>query len=133
MIKKLFTALYAVENILHFNEDYGNAVFNSNEFGIVNIDLNKISLDDNFVEDDPDTIVFVRLLIWHIKFGKSKALKKDLNKSLVPAAWHPNRWWDWCVSEDEENGNRSNVYWGIMKVCVCTRQNWGIRTFLHSI
>ena len=87
MIKKLFTALYADENILYFNEDYGNAAFNSNEFGIVNIDLIKISLDDNFDEYDPDTIVFVRLLIWHIKFEKSKALKKDLNKDLIHAAY----------------------------------------------
>ena len=30
--------------------------------GIVNIDLNNISLDDNFDEDDPDTIILVRLL-----------------------------------------------------------------------
>ena len=84
MIKKLFTALYTDENIVYFNEVSGNAVFNSYEFGIVNIDLNKISLDDNFDEDDPDTIVFVRLLTWHIKFEKSKALKKDLNKNLIP-------------------------------------------------
>ena len=62
MIKKLFTALYADENILFFNEDSGNAVFNSNELGIVNIDLNKISLDDNFDEYDPDAMVFGRLL-----------------------------------------------------------------------
>ena len=20
----------------------------------------------------------------------------------MPVAWHPNRWWDWCVPEDEE-------------------------------
>ena len=20
----------------------------------------------------------------------------------MPAAWHPNRWWDWCVSENEK-------------------------------
>ena len=19
----------------------------------------------------------------------------------MSAAWHPNRWWDWCMSEDE--------------------------------
>ena len=29
---------------------------------IVNIDLNNISLEDNFDEDDPDTIILVRLL-----------------------------------------------------------------------
>ena len=28
MIKKLFTDLYADENILHFNEDAGNVIFN---------------------------------------------------------------------------------------------------------
>ena len=20
----------------------------------------------------------------------------------MPVAWHPNRWWDWCVPEDEK-------------------------------
>ena len=31
MIKKLFTALYADDNILHFNEDSGDPVFSCNE------------------------------------------------------------------------------------------------------
>ena len=20
----------------------------------------------------------------------------------MPLAWYPNRWWDWCMSEDEK-------------------------------
>ena len=52
MVKKLFT-LYADENILCFDEDSGDAVFNYNEIGIVNINLNNINLDDNFDEEDP--------------------------------------------------------------------------------
>ena len=20
----------------------------------------------------------------------------------MPVAWNPNRWWDWCMSEDEK-------------------------------
>ena len=44
--------------------------------GIVNTDLNNINLDNNFDEDDPDTIILMRLLAWHIKFEKSKELKK---------------------------------------------------------
>ena len=48
MIKKRFTALCADENILYFNEDSGDAVFNCNETGILNIDLNNISLDNDF-------------------------------------------------------------------------------------
>ena len=76
MIKKLFITLYADENILYFNEDSGNVVFICNEMGILNIDLNNINLDNNFDEDDPDTIILIRLLAWHIKFEKRKALKK---------------------------------------------------------
>ena len=84
MIKKLFTAFYAVENILYFNEDSDNVVFNCNEMGIVNIDVNCTNLDDNnFDEDDPDTIIHVRLLAWHIKFEKRKAVKKELIEELM--------------------------------------------------
>ena len=37
MIKELFTTLYADENILCINDDYGNVVFSCNEMGIINI------------------------------------------------------------------------------------------------
>ena len=39
---------------------------------------------------------------WHIKFGKRKALKKELNEELMPIVWHPKRWWDFCTSEDQK-------------------------------
>ena len=42
--------------------------------GILNIDPNNINLDNNFDEDDPDTVIHVTLLAWHIKFQKRKAL-----------------------------------------------------------
>ena len=61
MIKMLFTALYADKNILYFNEDSGNFVLCCNRMGILNIDLNNINLDNNFDEDDPDTIILIRL------------------------------------------------------------------------
>ena len=83
MIKKSFTALYADENKLYVNEDSGNAVFNCNGIGILNIDLNNINLDNNFGEDDPDTIIFTRLLAWHIKFEKHKVLKNELSEELM--------------------------------------------------
>ena len=102
MIKKLFTVLYEDENILYFNEDSCNVLFNCNGIGIFNIDINNINFDNNFDEDDPDTIIHVRLLAWHIKFEKRKGLKRELNKELMPIAWHPSRWWDWCMSEDEK-------------------------------
>ena len=39
--------------------------------------------------------VFVK----HIKLEK---LKKKLDEELMRVAWHPNRWWDCCVSDDEK-------------------------------
>ena len=91
-----------MEMKIYSNEDSGEVVFNYNEIGVVNIDLNHISLDDNFDKDDPDTIVLDRHLAWHIKFEKRKALKKQLNKELIPAAWHSSIWQHWCKSEDEK-------------------------------
>ena len=41
-------------------------------------------------------------MAWHTKFEKGKALKKELNKELMPAAWHPNRLRDWCMLEDKK-------------------------------
>ena len=102
MIKKLFTALYADEIILYFNEDYSSVVFNCNEMGILNIDLNNINLDNNFDEDDPDTITLIRLLTWHIKLEKRKELKENISEELMAIAWHPKRSWDWRVPEDEK-------------------------------
>ena len=36
------------------------------------------NLENNFDGDDPDTIIFIRLLAWHFKFEKHKVLKKEL-------------------------------------------------------
>ena len=80
MIKHFFTTVYADENVLYFNKDSGNAVFNCNGMALLNIDLNNINLDNNFDEDDPNTIILISLLAWDIKFEKSKAHKKELNK-----------------------------------------------------
>ena len=63
MIKKLFAALYADENIFYFNEDSSDAVFNCNQIGI-----NNNNFDNNFDEDDPDIIILIRVLAWYIKF-----------------------------------------------------------------
>ena len=42
MIKRLFTALYADETILYYDEDDGNVAFICNKMGILNIDINNI-------------------------------------------------------------------------------------------
>ena len=95
--KKVYTALYADENILYFDEDSGNVAVFCNEMAILsppptppppililNIDLNNINLENNFDEDDPDATILIRLLVWYIKFEKRKALKKKISEELMP-------------------------------------------------
>ena len=77
MIKKLFTALYADENTLYFDEDFGNVVFNCNEMGIINIDLNNINVDNNFDEDDPGTIIQSDFWLGILNLKNVKLLKKS--------------------------------------------------------
>ena len=49
--------------------------------GILNTDFNNINLNNNFEENDPDTVILMRLLDCHIKFEKRKALKKIFVKN----------------------------------------------------
>ena len=62
-------------NILYFNEDSSNPVLNCIEMGVLKIDLKNINLDNSFDENNPDSIILIRLLASHIKFEKRKALK----------------------------------------------------------
>ena len=104
MTKKLLAALYTERNIniLYINAGSGDSVFSFNRIGIFSIDLSNINLDDtNFDADDPETFIHIRLLAWHIKFESHKALKIELNDELMLLAWHPRRWWNFCMAEDE--------------------------------
>ena len=83
MIKKLYTALYADKNILYLNEDSASIVFSCNGIVILKIDLN---INNNFGEDDPDTIILVRLwlVILNLKYAKnSKKVKRRINANSV--------------------------------------------------
>ena len=68
--------MYADDGLLFFDEDSGDATFDCNEMGILRVNLDNINLDNNFDEDDPDTIILIRLLAGHSKFKKRKARKK---------------------------------------------------------
>ena len=39
---------------------------------------------------------------WYGGYQKRKAQKAQIKEELLPTAWHPSRWRDWCVSEDEK-------------------------------
>ena len=38
----------------------------------------------------------------------AKHVRKNINKELIPAAWYPTKWWDWCMPGDEKKRNRTN-------------------------
>ena len=43
-----------------------------------------------------------RLMSWYRRYKLCESCKKDMIKELMPVAWHPTRWWDWFMPEDEE-------------------------------
>ena len=47
--------------------------------------------------DDDD-----ELITWRDAYTKRKAKKAKIKEELMPVAWHPDRWWNWCVPEDEK-------------------------------
>ena len=82
---------------------------------------------DKAIKDDPSSLRFVpdwfvsqeQLKLWHdsddwlIRWwynnrlikrydGYKKRLKAKIKEELLLIAWHPSRWWDWCMSEDEK-------------------------------
>ena len=61
-LKKLNTAFYTDDGLLLVDGDSGIVNFCWNEMGILSVNLNNINFDNNFDEDDPDTIILIRLL-----------------------------------------------------------------------
>ena len=37
-----------------------------------------------------------------ININNAKHVQKYISKELMPVAWHPTRWWDWCIPEDQK-------------------------------
>ena len=46
--------------------------------GILSVNFNKIYLNNDFDEDDPDDIILIKRLAWQSKFKKQIALKKKV-------------------------------------------------------
>ena len=39
---------------------------------------------------------------WYDGYQKRRAQRAKIKEELMPIAWHPSRWWDWCMSEEEK-------------------------------
>ena len=53
---------------------------------------------DHWDNDDDEDKFFE----WYDGYKKRKAQKASIKEELLPIAWHPLRYWDWCMSEDEK-------------------------------
>ena len=51
--------------------------------------------DDEYCNDN-------RMIEWFDSYKKRKAQKASIKEELLPIAWHPSRYWDWCMSENEK-------------------------------
>ena len=61
--KKNYNALSADDDLRFLDEDTGKVSFLSDEMGFLSGNINKINLyDDSFYENDPKTIIYVRIL-----------------------------------------------------------------------
>ena len=60
------------ENIIYLNDDASNVIFSCKKIDILITYLNNINLVNTFDEDDPDTIILIRILSWYIKCEKHK-------------------------------------------------------------
>ena len=50
---------------------------------------------DDFYDDD-------EIIEWYSGYQKCKTQKAKIKEELKPIAWHPSRWWNWCMTKDEK-------------------------------
>ena len=60
---------------------------------------------DKFIEltDDDEDNFFE----WYDGYKKRKAQKASIKEELLPIAWHPSRYWDWCVPETRKRRQKN--------------------------
>ena len=52
--------------------------------------------DDDYQYHDDEIIE------WYNGYQKRKVQKAKVKEEFLLIAWHPSRYWDWCMSEDEK-------------------------------
>ena len=50
------------------------------------------------------------IIDWFEGHQKRKAQKAKIKDELMPTVWHPSRWWDWCVPENEKKETEKNFF-----------------------
>ena len=55
-------------------------------------------------------------MAWHNRVKQRKVFIKDIRKELIPVAWHPIRWWNWCLPEYEKKKEENQFL--LIKTCI---------------
>ena len=76
MKKKLYTALCTDNGLLFFDEDSGDVTFCYKEMDILSVNRNNNNLDNNFDEEDPDTLSLSGSWLDIVKLENGKHFKK---------------------------------------------------------
>ena len=79
MLKDLDNAAFFSDDISFVNTD-SDVTFLKDDMGLVNVDLNNVSLDDDNFDDDSETIIHVKLMGWCNRQKRCKACKKEVSK-----------------------------------------------------
>ena len=73
-----------------------------------------------------EIFVFILVEVWHDEndywnndevvgwYNSHKQRKIWINKAykeMLPVAWYPSHYWDWCMPEDEKKRDRKVVEW----------------------
>ena len=77
ILEKFSDSLLANDDVLIFDEYFGKVTFYANQIGILGVDFDKLTLMVIIIyQNDPDTILNVRLLVWRNKLEKRKGFQK---------------------------------------------------------
>ena len=80
--------MYRDDDLFFSDEDSDNVTFRSYEMGILSE-----KQYNNFDKDDPDTLFLSDSWL---------DVKKEWNEKLMLEAWHSKKWWNFCMSKDEQ-------------------------------
>ena len=91
MLENFDNALLANDDMLFSNEYFNNSPLLLIKYKFLLQILINVHNNNNFYEDDPDTIIHVRLLVWCSKFEKRKTSTKMINEELLTVVWYPKK------------------------------------------
>ena len=63
--------------------------------------------DDDHWDNDENEGKFFK---WYNGYQKRRTQKAQIEKELLPISWHPSRYWDWCMSEDEKKKETEKLW-----------------------